>query len=38
MLVNGKLIGRAEIVAIDDNYGLRVTELFQGEHSAVTSS
>jgi len=27
MLVNGKLIARGEIVAIDDNYGLRVTEL-----------
>jgi len=27
MLVNGKLIGRGEIVAIDENYGLRVTEL-----------
>lgn len=30
MLVNGKLIGRGEIVAIDDNYGLRVTELVAG--------
>lgn len=27
MLVNGKLIGRGEIVAIEDNYGVRVTEL-----------
>lgn len=27
MLVNGKLIARGEIVAIDDNYGLRITEL-----------
>jgi len=30
LLVNGKLIGRGEIVAIDDNYGLRVTELVSG--------
>ncbi len=27
LLVNGKLIARGEIVAIDDNYGLRITEL-----------
>jgi len=34
MLVNGKLIARGEIVAIDDNYGLRITEL--AGRSAVT--
>jgi len=34
MLVNGKLIGRGEIVAIDDNYGVRVTELVAGSEPA----
>lgn len=27
MLVNGRLLARGEIVAIDDCYGLRITEL-----------
>lgn len=27
LLVNGQLIGRGEVVAIDDNYGIRVTEV-----------
>ena len=27
MLVNGRPIARGEIVAVDDNYGLRITEL-----------
>lgn len=34
MLVNGKLIGRGEIVAIDDNYGLRITELVAGSEAS----
>ena len=34
MLINGKLIGRGEIVAIDENYGLRVTELVAGSEPA----
>jgi flagellar motor switch protein FliN/FliY len=27
MLVNGTLVARGEIVAVDDNYGLRITEV-----------
>ena len=27
VLVNGKLLARGEIVAIDDRYGVRITEL-----------
>lgn len=27
LLVNGKLIARGEVVVVDDNYGLKVTEL-----------
>jgi flagellar motor switch protein FliN len=29
LLVNEKLIARGEIVAIDDNFGIRITELIQ---------
>lgn len=29
LLVNSKLIARGEVVAIDDNFGVRVTELIQ---------
>ena len=29
LLVNNKLIARGEVVAIDDNFGVRVTELIQ---------
>ena len=29
LLVNGKLVARGEVVAIDDNFGVRVTELIQ---------
>lgn len=31
LLVNGKLVARGEVVAIDENFGLRVTELIQKE-------
>lgn len=27
ILVNGKLIGRGEVVVIEDNYGVRITEI-----------
>lgn len=27
ILVNGKRIGRGEVVVIDDNYGVRITEI-----------
>jgi len=29
LLVNNKLVARGEVVAIDDNFGVRVTELIQ---------
>ena len=29
LLVNNKLIARGEVVAIDDNFGVRITELIQ---------
>lgn len=29
LLVNSKLVARGEVVAIDDNFGVRVTELIQ---------
>lgn len=29
LLVNGKLLARGEIVALDDSYGLRITELIR---------
>lgn len=29
LLVNNKLIARGEVVAVDDNFGVRVTELIQ---------
>lgn len=29
LLVNDKLVARGEVVAIDDNFGVRVTELIQ---------
>jgi flagellar motor switch protein FliN/FliY len=31
VLVNGKLFGRGEVVVIDDNYGVRITELTSAE-------
>jgi flagellar motor switch protein FliN/FliY len=29
LLVNNKLVARGEVIAIDDNFGVRVTELIQ---------
>ncbi|MHB8357182.1 MAG: flagellar motor switch protein FliN, partial [Vulcanimicrobiaceae bacterium] len=29
LLVNNKLVARGEVVAIDDNFGVRITELIQ---------
>lgn len=29
LLVNSKLVARGEVVAIDDNFGVRITELVQ---------
>lgn len=29
LLVNNKLVARGEVVAVDDNFGVRVTELIQ---------
>lgn len=29
LLVNDKLVARGEVVAIDDNFGVRITELIQ---------
>jgi flagellar motor switch protein FliN len=34
LLVNGKPIARGEVVVIDEEFGLRVTEVLGGEHSA----
>jgi len=27
ILVNGKIVGKGEVVVIDDNYGVRITEI-----------
>jgi flagellar motor switch protein FliN/FliY len=35
LLVNEKLVARGEIVAIDDRFGLRITELVQGSNQAL---
>ena len=32
VLVNGKLFARGEVVVIDDNYGVRITELISNEY------
>jgi flagellar motor switch protein FliN/FliY len=34
LLVNGHLIARGEVVVIDENFGLRITEIISGEESA----
>jgi flagellar motor switch protein FliN/FliY len=31
LFVNGKLIARGEIVAVDDRYGIRLTEVLTGK-------
>jgi flagellar motor switch protein FliN/FliY len=35
MLVNGKPIARGEVVVIDEEFGLRVTEVVAGETAAA---
>jgi len=30
IVVNGKLIARGEVVVIDDNYGVRITDIISG--------
>jgi flagellar motor switch protein FliN/FliY len=30
VVVNGKLIGRGEVVVIDENYGVRITDIVNG--------
>jgi len=30
IVVNGKLIGRGEVVVIDENYGVRITDIING--------
>jgi flagellar motor switch protein FliN/FliY len=31
VLVNGKAFARGEVVVIDDNYGIRITEMIPGK-------
>ena len=31
LFVNGKCIARGDVVVIDDNFGVRITEIVQGE-------
>jgi flagellar motor switch protein FliN len=38
LLVNGKPIARGEVVVIDEEFGLRVTEVVAGESAAVTEA
>src|SRR5689334_20310243 len=38
LLVNGKRIARGEVVAIDEEFGLRVTEVVPHEHRLELSS
>jgi len=34
IIVNGKRIAKGEVVVIDDNYGVRITEIFKNEKNA----
>jgi flagellar motor switch protein FliN/FliY len=34
VIVNGKRIAKGEVVVIDDNYGVRITEIFKNEKNA----
>ncbi|MEM5770384.1 MAG: FliM/FliN family flagellar motor switch protein, partial [Bacillota bacterium] len=36
VLVNGRLYARGEVVVIDDNYGVRVTEIVSGSQGGIT--
>jgi flagellar motor switch protein FliN len=38
LLVNGKPIARGEVVVIDEEFGLRVTEVVAGDSAAVTEA
>ncbi|MBX5475284.1 MAG: flagellar motor switch protein FliN [Thermoleophilia bacterium] len=38
LLVNGKRIARGEVVAIDEQFGLRVTEVVSAEHRIAAGS
>ena len=38
LLVNGSAIARGEVVVIDEQYGLRITEILDGTADAVASS
>ena len=38
LLVNGSAIARGEVVVIDEQYGLRVTEILDGHADAASSS
>jgi flagellar motor switch protein FliN/FliY len=38
LLVNGRLVARGEVVAIDEEFGLRVTEVIAPEHRYETGS
>jgi flagellar motor switch protein FliN/FliY len=38
LLVNGKPIARGEVVVIDEEFGLRVTEVVAGESAAVAEA
>ena len=31
LLVNGRLIARGEVVVVDENFGIRITEIVSGE-------
>jgi len=37
LLVNGSAIARGEVVVIDEQYGLRITEILDGQHDAELS-
>jgi flagellar motor switch protein FliN/FliY len=36
LLVNGKKVARGEVVVIEDNFGVRITEILQGIERAGT--
>jgi flagellar motor switch protein FliN len=38
LLVNGSAIARGEVVVIDEQYGLRITEILDGQADAASSS
>jgi flagellar motor switch protein FliN/FliY len=37
LLVNGTPIARGEVVVVDEQFGLRVSEILEGEHAAATA-